>query len=164
MKGALAALKVAHPWHAPVSRNEVEYEWLTFAAAACPGQVPRVIDHEPEAGLFAMEFLSPERFLVWKAQLLDGRVDVAAARQVGDLVGRLHAASAADPDCAVRFATDANFDALRIEPYFHVTAEAHPDMRARFIELAGTTASTHLAVVHGDVSPKNILIGPDGPS
>jgi 5-methylthioribose kinase len=163
VKGALAQLKVAHAWHAPVSRNEVEYDWLKFAAAVCPGQVPRVVEHDPEAGLFAMEFLSPESHPVWKAQLLDGRVDVAVARQVGDLIGRLHAASAIDPDCATRFATDANFDALRIEPYFHVTSEAHPDLRVRFIELAGTTARTHLTVVHGDVSPKNILIGPDGP-
>jgi 5-methylthioribose kinase len=163
VKGALAQLKVAHAWHAPVSRNEVECDWLKFAAAVCPGQVPRVVEHDPEAGLFAMEFLSPESHPVWKAQLLDGRVDVAVARQVGDLVGRLHAASATDPDCAARFATDANFDALRIEPYLHVTAEAHPDLRARLIELAGMTSRTHLAVVHGDVSPKNILIGPHGP-
>jgi tRNA A-37 threonylcarbamoyl transferase component Bud32 len=163
VKGALAQLRVAHEWHAPISRNEVERDWLAFAAAVCPGGVPRVIDHDPKAGLFAMEFLPPERYPVWKAQLLDGRVDATTARQVGDLVGRLHAASSSDPDCAVRFATDASFDALRIEPYLHVTAEAHPDLRARLIELAGTTARTHFAVVHGDVSPKNILIGPDGP-
>jgi tRNA A-37 threonylcarbamoyl transferase component Bud32 len=163
VKGALAQLRVAHEWHAPISRNEVERDWLAFAAAVCPGGVPRVIDHDPKAGLFAMEYLPPESYPVWKAQLLGGRVDVAVARQVGDLVGRLHAASASDPDCAVRFATDANFDALRIEPYLHATAEAHPDLRARLIEMAGTTARTHFAVVHGDVSPKNILIGPDGP-
>ena len=163
VKGALAQLKVAHEWHAPTSRNAVECDWLAFAAAVCPGQVPGVIAHDPEAGLFAMEFLPPESYPVWKAQLLDGRVDVTAARQVGDLVGRLHAASAADPDCAVRFATDTNFDALRIKPYLHVTAAAHPDLRARLIELAGTTARTHVAVVHGDISPKNMLIGPDGP-
>jgi tRNA A-37 threonylcarbamoyl transferase component Bud32 len=163
VKGALPQLKVAHEWHAPISRNEVEHDWLAFAARHCPGQVPHLIDHDPGAGLFAMEFLPPEDYAVWKAQLLGGHVDVTAARQVGDLVGRLHSASAAEPGCAVRFATDANFDALRLEPYFYVTAEAHPDLRARFIELAGTTARTQLAVVHGDVSPKNILIGPRGP-
>jgi len=163
VKGALAQLRVAHEWHAPLSRNEVEHDWLAFAARHCPGQVPNLIDHDPAAGLFAMEFLPPESYPVWKPQLLAGHVDVAVARQVGDLVGRLHAAAGAEPDCAVRFATDANFDALRIEPYLHATAAAHPDLRARLIELAGTTASTHLALVHGDVSPKNILVGPDGP-
>jgi 5-methylthioribose kinase len=163
VKGALAQLKVAHDWRAPTSRNGVEHDWLAFAAAHCPSQVPQLIAHDRRAGLFAMEFLAPEHYPVWKAQLLDGHVDIAAARQVGDLVGRLHAASTTEPDCAVRFATDANFDALRIEPYLHTTAVAHPDLRARLIELAGTTACTHLALVHGDVSPKNILLGPDGP-
>ncbi|WP_433191924.1 phosphotransferase family protein [Nocardia sp. CA-107356] len=163
VKGALAQLKVAHEWLAPVSRNRVEYDWLQFAARLCPGQVPRVIAHDGEAGLFAMEFLLPEQYPVWKAQLLDGRVDVAAARAVGDLVGRLHSVSATDPHSPHRFATDDNFDALRIEPFLRVTAETHPDLRHRFAELARTTANTHLAVVHGDLSPKNILLGPDGP-
>jgi 5-methylthioribose kinase len=163
VKGALPQLKVTYEWHAPVSRNAVEHDWLAFAARHCPGQVPQLIDHDSEAGLFAMEFLPPERYPVWKSQLLAGHVDVTAARQVGDLVGRLHAASATEPNCAVRFATDANFDALRIEPYLYATATAHPDLRAQLTELAGTTARTHLAVVHGDVSPKNILIGPRGP-
>ncbi|MEV6324101.1 aminoglycoside phosphotransferase family protein [Nocardia sp. NPDC051787] len=163
VKGALAQLKVAHEWRAPLSRNRVEYDWLQFAASLCPGQVPQVIAYDDEGGLFAMEFLPPERYPVWKAQLLAGRVDVAAARAVGDLVGRLHSASAADPRSPLRFATDENFDALRIEPFLRVTANAHRDLRHRFAELARTTAATDLAVVHGDVSPKNILLGPDGP-
>ena len=49
------------------------------------------------------------------------------------------------------------------EPYLRVTARAHPDLREQFEALASTTAGIHLAVVHGDVSPKNILLGPDGP-
>ncbi|WP_327118621.1 aminoglycoside phosphotransferase family protein [Nocardia sp. NBC_01730] len=163
VKGALAQLEVAHEWLAPVSRNQVEYDWLQFAAPVCPGHVPQVIAHDAEAGLFAMEFLPPERYPVWKAELLGGHVDVAVARAVGDLVGRLHSASAADSQSALRFATDDNFDALRIEPFLRVTAEMHPDLLERFTELARTTASTHLAVAHGDVSPKNILLGPDGP-
>jgi aminoglycoside phosphotransferase (APT) family kinase protein len=162
VKAALAELKVAHEWRAPVSRNRVEYEWLHFAAPLCPGQVPQVVTYD-DAGLFAMEYLPPQHYPVWKTQLLSGQVDVAAAGAVGDLVGRLHSASAADPRCPVRFATDDNFDALRIEPFLRVTARAHPDPRERFAELARTAAGTHLAVVHGDVSPKNTLVGPDGP-
>jgi len=163
VKGALAKLKVEQDWRAPVSRNRIEYDWLRFAAGVCPGQVPRVLARDDEAGLFAMEFLAPEQYPVWKAQLLAGRVDAGAARLVGDLVGRLHAASAADPESPRRFATDDNFDILRIEPFLHVTAGAHPDLRERFAAVAATTAGTRLAVVHGDVSPKNILLGPGGP-
>ncbi|UVJ41322.1 aminoglycoside phosphotransferase family protein [Arthrobacter sp. CJ23] len=163
VKGALARLKVTQEWHAPISRNRVEYEWLQFAAAVAPTQVPEVLAHDEQDGLFAMQFLPPEDFPVWKDQLLAGQVDPAAAHAVGDLVGRLHSASAKDPSAADLFATDDNFSALRIEPYFRVTARANPDLADRIEELAAVTAGTHLTVVHGDVSPKNILLGPHGP-
>jgi len=163
VKGALAQLKVSQEWHAPISRNRVEYEWLRFAATVAPTQVPQVFAHDDRAGLFAMQFLSPEEYPVWKSQLLAGQIHPEEAYNVGDLVGRLHAASAKDPSIRSPFATDDNFDALRIEPYFRVTARANPDLADRIEEVAAATASTHLAVVHGDVSPKNILIGSLGP-
>ena len=163
VKSALAQLNVAQEWRAPLSRNRVEYDWLRFAAGVAPGQVPTVVADDPDAGLFAMEFLPPRAYPVWKSRLLAGHVDVQAARAVGDLVGRLHAASAGDPDSVARFGTDDNFEALRIEPYLRSTGRAHPDLRQRFATLAAVTGGTHLAVVHGDVSPKNILLGQHGP-
>jgi aminoglycoside phosphotransferase (APT) family kinase protein len=163
VKGALARLKVAQEWLAPISRNRVEYEWLQFAGTVAPKQVPEVLAYDEQDGLFAMQFLPPEDYPVWKDQLLAGQVDPAAAHAVGELVGQLHAASATDPSAAGRFATDENFNALRIEPYFRVTARANPDLAERIEVLASVTAGTHLAVVHGDVSPKNILLGPHGP-
>jgi aminoglycoside phosphotransferase (APT) family kinase protein len=163
VKGALPRLKVAHPWFASVSRNRVEYQWLSLAQPLAPRQVPRVLAHDEQAHLFAMEYLPAAEYPVWKTLLLAGQVDVAAARDVGALIGTLHAATAADPAAAAMFATDENFDALRIGPYLRVTARAHPDLEYRFAELATRIASTHLAVVHGDVSPKNILLGPHGP-
>ena len=48
-------------------------------------------------------------------------------------------------------------------PYLLATARAHPDRAAALESLAETTARTKFTVVHGDVSPKNILIGPRGP-
>jgi aminoglycoside phosphotransferase (APT) family kinase protein len=163
VKSALPQLRVAREWLAPTSRNRVEYEWLRFAQPLAPGQVPRVLAHDEQAGMFAMEYLPPDRYPVWKALLLAGQVEQEAARDVGTLAGALHAASALDPAAAARFATDENFDALRITPYLRVTAQAHPDLRRRLDGIAARTAGTHLAVVHGDVSPKNILLGPDGP-
>lgn len=163
VKGALARLKVAQEWLAPVSRNRVEYHWLQFAGTVAPTQVPHVLAYDEQDGLFAMQYLPPQDYPVWKDQLLAGQVDPAAAFDVGDLAGRLHSASAKDSTTAGRFATDDNFDALRIEPYFRVTARANPDLADRILTLGASTAGTHLAVVHGDVSPKNILLGPRGP-
>ncbi|KDN79514.1 aminoglycoside phosphotransferase [Streptomyces olindensis] len=163
VKRALARLKVAADWQAPVSRNAYEWAWMRFASRYRPDSVPELLAHDPEAGLFALAYLPPERYPVWKAQLLYGEVHVATAAAVGELLGSLHAASAGDADLAARFATDDNFHALRIEPYLLATAAAHPALGPVLKDLADRTAGTRLALVHGDVSPKNILVGPVAP-
>ena len=78
-------------------------------------------------------------------------------------MARLHAASAGDAGIAAHFRTDAIFHAIRLEPYLLATAARHPALGPRLHALAERTATTRLALVHGDVSPKNVLIGPDGP-
>ncbi|MGP4053056.1 phosphotransferase family protein [Streptomyces sp. 2A115] len=163
VKRALARLRVAADWQAPVSRNAYEWAWMGFASRQRPDSVPELLAHDADAGLFAMAFLPPEQYPVWKAQLLGGQVEVPTAAAVGELLGTLHAASAGDAALAAEFATDDNFHALRIEPYLLATAAAHPGLSDILQGLADRTATTHLALVHGDVSPKNILVGPPGP-
>lgn len=75
----------------------------------------------------------------------------------------IHAGTAGRDDIAARFATDASFHAIRLEPYLLATARAHPGLAPRLEALATITADTRLALVHGDVSPKNILCGRSGP-
>jgi aminoglycoside phosphotransferase (APT) family kinase protein len=163
VKRALSQLKVAGSWFAPVDRNHVECEWLRFAGRIQPGHAPEVLAEDVDDGLFAMEYLAADRYPVWKTQLLDGQIEIDTARQVGDVLGRLHAASAADHTAPARFATDDNFVALRIDPYLTVTADANRDLAPQFAAIAERTMNVHYAVVHGDVSPKNILVGAGGP-
>ena len=163
IKRALPKLKVAADWQAPIERNRYEVEWMRTAAAIVPALVPRVLGEDRETGSFAMEFLEPERHPVWKAQLRDGIIDPAFAAETGRRIAAVHAATFEDAATAARFPTDDIFHAIRIEPYLLATARAHPD-RARALEaLARVTATTRCALVHGDVSPKNILAGPSGP-
>src|SRR6185436_4675573 len=112
-------------------------------------------------GWFAMEYLPPERYPVWKSQLRDGIVDPQVAAAVGRQLARIHAATARSDDIAERFATDHIFFPIRAEPYLIATGRQHPDLMPRLDALANRLMLTTLALVHGDVSPKNILIGPD---
>jgi len=163
VKRALAKLKVAQDWRAPVERNAYEVEWMREAARAAPDAVPRLLAADAEARLFAMEFLDPGTHKLWKAQLRDGIIEAATAHAVGAVLARIHAATAGRADIASRFPTDAIFHAIRLEPYLVATARAHPDLAAKLHALVARTAATKLALVHGDVSPKNILVGPRGP-
>jgi aminoglycoside phosphotransferase (APT) family kinase protein len=163
IKRALSALKVASHWEAPVSRNADEWAWMQFAFAHCPANVPKPLAHDPELGVFAMSFLAPDVHPVWKKQLLEGHIEPETAAAVGRLVGHLHAVSAFDTDVATTFDTTDNFRALRLDPYFIATGAKHEDLAERLQHLANRTANTRTALVHGDVSPKNILVGPNGP-
>jgi aminoglycoside phosphotransferase (APT) family kinase protein len=160
VKRALPRLRVARRWEAPVERNRYERLWLEAAGAAAPGAAPRVLAADDSAGLFAMEYVhSP----VWKERLRQGEADPRFAAQVGATLAAIHSATAGRADVAQRFATDAIFHAIRLEPYLVATGMAHLDLQERIRFLEKRTASTKLCLVHGDVSPKNILVGPRGP-
>jgi len=163
VKCALPQLKVAKTWRAPVERNAYEWAWMNFAARHCPDSVPVPLATDAAQGIFAMSYLEPARYPNWKRLLLDGTVDPHVAATVGAIVARLHAASAGDAKVAEAFRSDAIFHAIRLEPYLLATAIAHPDLAGTLRALSERTAATRVALVHGDVSPKNILLGPRGP-
>jgi fructosamine-3-kinase len=163
VKRALDKLKVAQDWRAPVERNGFEVAWMDVVGAIVPGAVPRLIAVDPAARLFAMEFLDPVDHKLWKAQLRDGVLEPETAHEVGVRLAHIHAATADRADIAARFRSDTIFHAIRLEPYLEATGRAHPDLAAPIATLVARTAATRRALVHGDVSPKNILAGPRGP-
>jgi aminoglycoside phosphotransferase (APT) family kinase protein len=163
VKRALPRLKVAADWQVPVERSGHEAAWLRVAGRIRPHFVPRLLGYDEVSGTLAMEWLPPDRYPVWKPLLRDGHADPAfAATLAGSLVA-IHAATAGDVEIAARFDTGPLFHALRLEPYLVATALRHPSLTQTLLELVDTTASTRLALVHGDASPKNVLVGPDGP-
>ena len=163
VKRALARLKVEADWRAPVERNGSEAGWLAAVNALLPDAAPRLLGEDSEAGALAMAWLEPGTHPVWKAELAAGRADPAFAREVGRRLAVIHRAHAGDGATAAAFATDAIFHDIRLEPYLLATAERHKDMAPALTALAEATAGTRETLVHGDVSPKNILAGPRGP-
>ncbi|MFO1486084.1 MAG: aminoglycoside phosphotransferase family protein [Verrucomicrobiaceae bacterium] len=156
VKAALEKLRVRDDWFADVSRNRVEQDFFEYAAPIIPDSVPRILGGGK--GWFAMEYLG--EMPNWKTKLLAGEVDLSTARLAGEVLGRLHAASWLDDTARQRFATLTNFHALRIEPYLLTTASRVPEVGDLLREEAARLALTQLALVHGDYSPKNLLVGP----
>jgi 5-methylthioribose kinase len=163
VKRALPKLRVEREWRAPIERNHYEFAWLREVSAIAPNALPRLIAHDGEQHLFVMEFLSPESHPLWKTELRGGRADPAFAAQLGRLLALIHRTTAHNLAIAAEFPTDAIFHSLRLEPYLEATALRHPDLAPTLYRLVETTAASKHALVHGDVSPKNILVGPHGP-
>jgi tRNA A-37 threonylcarbamoyl transferase component Bud32 len=157
-KRALPRLKVASDWQAPLDRNHFEAAWLRRAGGIVPGIAPGVLAEDRARGIVLLDYLPPEDFRLWKAELLAGRAAPATPEKVGDALGRIHAATFGDAAVAAEFATDALFDALRLDPYLRTLAARQPALAAPILACLATTRTTRLALVHGDVSPKNILV------
>jgi aminoglycoside phosphotransferase (APT) family kinase protein len=163
VKRALPRLRVAADWRAPIERNAYEAAWMRRAALIVPDAVPTLFGQDATAGVLVMAYLPPETYRGWKPALLAGHAEPAVAAAVGARLARIHAGTAHDASIAAAFPTDRIFHDIRLEPYLEATARAHPDRAAALHRLVEVTAATKLALVHGDVSPKNILVGPGGP-
>jgi len=163
VKRALGKLRVEADWFAPVERNVYEAEWMRRAGAAVEGATPLLLGQDPASGVLAMAFLEPDSYPLWKSELLTGEADPEFAARVATTLGTIHAKTAGDPAIARAFPQSEIFHDIRLEPYLLYTAGAHTDLADELQNLVGVTASHKLAMVHGDASPKNILMGPDGP-
>lgn len=163
VKQPLIELKVDSEWKAPLARSASEANWLRTIGVLVPGACPRILAFDADTNFIAMEYLDGRAHRLWKTELLAGRTDVEFAAAVGETVGTIHEDTSARVDLAERFATDDLFFALRIEPYFLRLLDSHPDLAGRVETIVRSTMENKRVLVHGDVSPKNILIGPRGP-
>ncbi len=163
VKRTLPRLRVAGEWYASPARGEAEKKWIRLAGTFLPSNVPKIVGEDPQAHTFAMVYLDPAHFKNWKSLLRDGDISVATAASVGRIIGTVHSRTAGDAVVAAAFANDQDFADLRLKPYLAAAADANPGVAAPLRHLIERTASTKIALVHGDYSPKNILIGPSGP-
>ena len=167
VKRALAKLKVAADWRAPC-RAQRRRGGLAAPGrrARCPRAAPAMLGRGPRGGAVRDDLSAAGRHPVWKARLRAGAMPIrhSPARSAATLA-RIHARP---PSAADRRATSTpprSSSAIRLEPYLLATARAPSRTLAR--RARGGSRRRRLAnkraLVHGDVSPKNILVGPAGP-
>lgn len=161
VKRPLPQLRVAAEWLAPVERGISEVRWLRRARGVDPHLAPEVVAELPTGHAFAMRFLPG--CPVWKDELMAGRVDPDFAAQVGKGIAAVHAATAYNDGDQADFPNDDMFRALRVDPFLLYVAQRDAELALPLTTLATDLSGRKIALVHGDVSPKNILVSPDGP-
>ena len=158
VKRALPRLKVDADWRSDPRRSGIEVACLREMADLLGQEtVPRVLWANEAEHSFAMECIDA-RLVNWKQRLLDGDIDPATARRAGTLLGQFHARSAARGHLAVRFDDRQFLMELRVTPYHRRIAERHGDIAPVIESVVARMLETRISLVHGDYSPKNMLV------
>lgn len=163
LKQALGRLRVASPWEADPRRSETEADALRLLHGITPDHVPAVLASDPAAHVVALN-RAPAGWRDWRAALLDrpAEEDVARGRTAGRVLGRWHAATWGDAEVRAAFENSEAFDQLRLDPFHREIVRRGVVPEAQVAPLVDELAGERQCLVHGDFSPKNILVGDDG--
>lgn len=159
VKQSLERLRVQDEWLAPRGRILTEARAARLTGELTRGAVPEVFDVDRRTGVIVIEH-APADWRAWKHDLLAGRVNPFVGGSLGRLLAVWHRRTLDDPAVAGAFDETEAFDALRIDPYHRTVARRHPDLAGPVDDLLSRMAGSRRCLVHGDFSPKNVLVGP----
>lgn len=161
VKQSLGRLRVADEWLAPRERTLTEAAAMRLVQGLTPAAVPRLVDCDETRFALVMT-LVPAGWTDWKSRLLAGHTEQWAARELGSTLARWHSATADGRGVPTQFADPAAFVALRVDPYHREVMRRRPELAGPMQELVEQMLHRRACLVHGDFSPKNVLIGDDG--
>ncbi len=162
LKQSLPRLRVADEWLADRTRIHREWDAMVALRAILPeGRLPEPLFLDRPGFLYAMGG-APRGSRDWKTLLLAGRCDAGTARLAGETLGMIVRGTWNDPALRERFADTTAFDQLRTDPYYRTVAARHPGLAASVEEWIAESRSRRVAMVHGDWSPKNLLVHSGG--
>jgi aminoglycoside phosphotransferase (APT) family kinase protein len=161
-KQALSKLRVQEDWFIDPERSNVEKDCLKLMRRILGEKyVPEVVFEDEENFIFAME-LAPEGSEEWKDKLLRGEVDLDTAGQVARVLAKVHNETFEDREVARRFDQQQRFVDCRVNPYFEAIARRYAALADEIRSEIAQMLVVRKVLVHGDYSPKNILISRDG--
>lgn len=160
VKQALSRLKVKDVWGCDPGRIITEHRAHEIYARLVPGSVPRPLFADDENKVIG-RVGAPDGTPMWKSDLLAGLLDFRVAYKAADALLVIHNASAKDEAIRRGFDDNSIFYDLRISPYIEKVVSVHPELAERARPIIDRLMKEKLVLVHGDYSPKNILVDGD---
>ncbi len=153
-------LLVKEEWTANPGRAVTEARALKLAGGRNPEAVPPLLDVDAEMSALTVA-AAPAAWQSWKDLLLQGIVEPSVGGHLGRLLGEWHLWSSQHRDRFSELEDVEVFVQLRIDPYHRTTAARHPALAGQFAvaESELLAPSSRYCFVHGDFSPKNVLLG-----
>jgi len=94
----------------------------------------------------------------WKTLIFSGVIEPQTAAEVGRQIAQIHSKTVGGAGLDSEFFRTEPFEVLRLSPYYQATAALAPDQAGRIHQLADELRTHRVCLVHGDLSPKNVLV------
>lgn len=151
------SMNLPEHWPVSVKRNRVEQAFFRYTSSRLPQHTPRIITGSRKNDWFCMGYL--DGYTPWKELLLEGRFSLGHAREAAVLLRRLHGRSAGCDEAAAVFGDNQIFETMRLTPYFSALTAHYPEFSVRIKATAACLSATRRCLIHGDFSPKNLMLG-----
>lgn len=160
VKQALPKLKVADDWPSDLRRVTIEGRALALCDRLTPDVVPGLLRLDEEAHLVVLE-LAPADRRNWQQEIGEGRAHVETGRFAGTTLGIWHRETAARPEL-VDWDGSWALEQQRLDPYYRTLLRRRPELEEAIGPLLQELETVRQCYVHGDLAPKNVLVGPSG--
>ena len=158
LKQSLPRLRVREEWLAERTRIHREWEVIRALRDILPaGRLPALLFQDRRCFLYAMR-AAPAGGADWRTRLLGGECSAATARIAGATLGLMVRGTWGRPEFRRPFSDRSAFDQLRTDPYYRTVAMRHPRLEGPVADLIAESSARQAAMVHGDWSPKNLLV------
>lgn len=157
LKQALPELRVSANWGVDQRRVLVEARAIEVLHNVSPENVPKLMDVDPDRFTLVIE-RAPRSMTVWKEDLLLNTIHPEVGAELGRILGLWHRVSAGQSEILDEFREDSLFEQLRIDPFYRTIAAHHESISKRVYALITELEGDKSCLVHGDYSPKNILV------
>jgi hypothetical protein len=158
VKSALEKLRVASDWHSDPIRILAEGDALRWFHCVTPHYVPDPIAITDSPPGLVIPY-APEPSVDWRTSLLSRitKSDVEITRQLRQILTQWHSTSAKALS-GTRLDDTNRLRTLRLEPFYQDMATSLPEFNSVISDCITELLEQRTCMVHGDFSPKNVLL------
>ena len=163
LKQALEKLEVQADWFSDVERLHREHQAMDQIGLIIPdSNVPKVL-HVDYVNHIYMMTCAEEGAPTWKDLMMQGILNVETAKSAAKILSLIHARSYLISDSLKQeFSNQKYFNQLRIDPFHRFLIQKYPQLSKPIHQLIDELSLQKTCLVHGDFSPKNMLVQQDG--
>lgn len=157
VKQAYEKLKVKESWECDQKRIKIEYDALAVYKQIVPEAVPTPLSFDEENYIMIREAVS-EDWKMWKSDLLDGILKIEVAEKAIDALSKIHNSTSSMTELRDKFGDGKIFYDLRADAYILHLTKKYPQLKQIAEKVVAMLMESGICLIHGDYSPKNILV------